>query len=192
MNNLHGYMSQQRHFSAGKHEKLRTVFTILPDKLVCTAGGILIGCRYNGVVFWLLQRKIRKNIGNYHIYEDFGGGIESYDLHISDTIYREAYEETSNILTPEILDEIYKIGNKNTLTPGCMYVAASKYLLSVVVFDYNDASDNLRALFDIRYGDLKKVENGATLHWLCQIPLNLLNPRIKCYGNDSWELRSKL
>jgi hypothetical protein len=183
-------MSQQRHFSAGKHEKLRTVFTILPDKLVCTAGGILIGCRYNGVVFWLLQRKIRKNIGNYHIYEDFGGGIESYDLHISDTIYREAYEETSNILTPEILDEIYS--NKNTLTPGCIYVAASKYLLSVVVFDYDDASNNLRALFDIRYGDLKKVENGATLHWLCQIPLNLLNPRIKCYGNDSWELRSKL
>jgi hypothetical protein len=172
MFNLFGHISQQSHISAGKHEKLRTVFTIDDTNQVCTAGGILIGCRQNGTVFWLLQRKIRKNIGNYHIYEDFGGGIESYDSHISKTIYREASEETDNILSFDIIDEIYEIG-MSTYT----YVTASKYLLSIVIFDYNDASQTLQDLFDI--GELKTVEKGDTLHWMCQIPIKLLNPRIQ-------------
>ena len=185
MFNLLGHISQQRHISAGKHEKLRNVFIIDDTNQVCTAGGILIGCRRNGNVFWLLQRKIRKNIGNYHIYEDFGGGMESYDGHISKTIYREASEETDNILSFDILDEMYEIG-----TSTYTYVAASKYLLSIVVFDYNDASKTLRDLFDI--SELKTVEKGATLHWLCQIPIKLLNPRIQCQCNESWKLRSNL
>jgi len=171
MNNLSGSVSLQRHISAGKHEKLRTIFTIHDTNQVCTAGGILIGCRYNGIVFWLLQRKIRQNIGNYHIYEDFGGGMESYDGHISKTIYREASEETDNILSFDILDEMYEIG-----TSYYTYVAASKYMLSIVIYDYNDASQTLKDLF---YMSEKTVEKGATLHWLCQIPIKLLNPRIQ-------------
>jgi len=185
MFHLLGHMSQQRHVSAGKREKLRTIFTIDATNQVCTAGGILIGCRRNDTVFWLLQRKIRKNIGNYHIYEDFGGGIESYDGHISKTIYREASEETDNILSFDKLDEMYEIG-----TSTYTYVAASKYLLSIVIFDYNKASKKLQDLFDIV--ELNTEEKGATLHWMCQIPIKLLNPRIQCQDNESWELRSKL
>jgi hypothetical protein len=149
---------------------------ISTQRMVCTAGGIMIGCIYNGVVFWLFQRKIRKTIGNYHIYEDFGGGIDISDKHIINTIYREASEETNNILSADILNEIYKIGVYTSYT----YINACKYLSSIVIFDYNDASDELRKLFDLREQTKPiYVENQATLHWLCQIPLKLLNPRIR-------------
>lgn len=81
------------------------------------------------------------------------------------------------------MNEIYDIGDIKLV-----YVEPSKYLLSVVVFDYYSASSMLRALFDIRqHSDLSDkiiyIENGATLHWLCQIPLKLLNPRIKSLSN---------
>jgi len=166
-------------------QKLRPIFIIneLNGKknLICVASGIMIGCRYNGVIFWLFQRKIRKNIGNYHIYEDFGGGINASDGNILNTIYREASEETNNILSADILDEIYDIGE---ITP--VYVETSKYLLSFVVFDYADASDKLHILFNIRQQTSPiYIEHGATLNWLCQIPLKLLNPRIQCITNFS-------
>ena len=178
-------------------ERIRTIFTINElngdYNLVCAAGGILIGCRYNGIIFWLMQRKIRKSIGNYHIYEDFGGGmnasdgpIHRRDTNISDTIYREACEETNNILSTNILDELYCIGQTKHL-----YVADSKYLMSIVVFDYTDASDKLRALFNIRNSKSPVyIEKGATLHWMCQIPIKLLNPRIRYITNlQKTELR---
>lgn len=78
------------------------------------------------------------------------------------------------------MNEIYDIGDNKLV-----YVKPSKYLLSVVVFDYYNASSKIRALFQSDKITSIYIENGATLHWLCQIPLKLLNPRIKSLSNIS-------
>ena len=133
---------------------------------------LVFGVKYQvKYIIDLFEEDVKSKSYTFNIYEDFGGGMESYDGHISKTIYREASEETDNILSFDILDEMYEIG-----TSYYTYVAASKYMLSIVIYDYNDASQTLKDLF---YVSEKTVENGATLHWLCQIPIKLLNPRIQ-------------
>jgi len=106
----------------------RPTFSYLKDNnKPIRAGGVIIYRKINNQIEFLL---IKKLIGNIERYEDIGGKTDKEDIDELDTIARETFEETNNIISQSIIKKqlefsksCYNLKSKYVL----YFIKANKY-----------------------------------------------------------------
>jgi 8-oxo-dGTP pyrophosphatase MutT (NUDIX family) len=106
----------------------RPTFSYLKDNnKPIRAGGVIIYRKINNQIEFLL---IKKLIGNIERYEDIGGKTDKEDIDELDTIARETFEETNNIISQSVIKKqlefsksCYNLKSKYVL----YFIKANKY-----------------------------------------------------------------
>ncbi len=118
------------------------------------AGGILYFKRVNGKIFFLL---IFNPWEKCKCFEDIGGKTDIVDLTIQDTISREVYEETNNLIEINLTKKLMENHESH-------YIENSKYNLYLI-----EASEDIKKLNKHDFG---LVENHTgwerTIEWIPQ------------------------
>lgn len=115
---------------------------------IVSAGGVII-YRFVDGILELLMVKSRG------VYEDFGGVVDMEDSNIFDTVSREAYEESNNLIDKDLLKERLH-DSPSVYIPHCKYV--------VYFVEANDSEKSLRSS---DFGDTEIHDNiSRTVKWM--------------------------
>lgn len=122
--------------------------------------------------------RINYNNKKYNVYEDIGGKTDENDKCINETLLREIFEETNNIISKEIITKHLAQNNYY------IYSLKSKYYLLLV-----KASKEISYIDRSLYGDKELLSNKKhKFYWIYANRLSSGTP----FNERIWIIRNKI